>query len=176
MTAGGEKRPIDTGRSHLTVHVGKTGFLSGVSHNHEVSAPITRGDVENSKPFSVSFEVNAAAMKVVDADASEKDRSEVQTTMLGPEVLDVAHYPAIRFASESVEIMGESHWRVHGNLTLHGQTRPLVLETSFENGHYRGTATVLQSSYGITPIKVAGGTVKVKDEVQIEYDIVLAGQ
>jgi polyisoprenoid-binding protein YceI len=132
--------------------------------------------VENSKPLSVSFEVNAAAMKVVDADASEKDRSEVQTTMLGPEVLDVAHYPAIRFASESVENIGESRWRVHGILTLHGQTKPIVLETSLENGHYRGTATVLQSSYGITPIKVAGGTIKVKDEVQIEYDIVLAGQ
>jgi polyisoprenoid-binding protein YceI len=176
FTAGGEKRPIDAAHSRLTVHVGKTGFFSAASHNHEISAPISRGDVDSSKPFSVWFDVNVAAMKVVDADASESDRAEVQQRMLGPEVLDAAQFHDIHFASESVESIGESKWRVHGKLTLHGQTKPIVLETNLENGHYRGTATVLQTSYGITPIKVAGGTIKVKDEVQIDYDIVLAGK
>nr|HEV7955337.1 YceI family protein [Candidatus Acidoferrales bacterium] len=173
---GAEKRPIDAAHSKLTVHVGKTGVFSGASHNHEIVAPISRGDVDASKPFSVSFDVNVAAMKVVDADGSEKDRADVQQRMLGPEVLDAAQFHEIHFASESVESIGDSRWRVHGRLTLHGQTKPIVLETSLENGHYRGTATVLQTDFGITPIKVAGGTVKVKDEVQIEYDIVLAGK
>ena len=61
-------------------------------------------------------------------------------------------------------------------LTLHGQTKPITLETTLEKGHYRGTATVLQTNFGIAPIKIAGGTIKVKDEVQIEFDIMLAGQ
>lgn len=176
ITVGGEKRPIDAVRSKLTVRVGKTGLFSAASHNHEISAPISRGDVDASKPFSVSFEVNVAAMKVVDADASQSDRDEVTQKMLGPEVLDAAQFHEIHFASESVESISDTKWRVHGKLTLHGQTKPIVLETSLENGHYRGTATVLQTNFGITPIKVAGGTVKVKDEVQIEYDIVLAGK
>lgn len=176
FNTSGEKRPIDAAHSRLTVHVGKTGFFSGASHNHEIVAPISRGDVDASKPFSVSFDVNVAAMKVVDADASEKDRADVQQRMLGPEVLDAAQFHEIHFVSESVESTGESSWRVHGKLTLHGQTKPIVLETRLENGHYRGTATVLQTNFGITPIKVAGGTIKVKDEVQIEYDIVLAGK
>ncbi len=132
--------------------------------------------MDASKPFSVWFDVNVAGMKVVDADASESDRADVQQRMLGPEVLDAAKFHEIHFVSESVESIGESKWRVYGQLTLHGQTKPVVLETSLENGHYRGTATVLQTNYGITPIKVAGGTIKVKDEVQIEYDIVLAGK
>jgi polyisoprenoid-binding protein YceI len=173
---GAEKRPIDVSHSRLTVHVGKTGFFSAASHNHEIAAPISKGEVESSKPFSVWFDVNVAAMKVVDADASDSDRADVQQRMLGPEVLDAGQFHEIHFASESVESIGESRWRVHGQLTLHGQTRPIVLETSLENGHYRGTATVLQTNFGITPIKVAGGTIKVKDEVQIEYDIVLAGK
>jgi polyisoprenoid-binding protein YceI len=139
-------------------------------------APISRGDVDASKPFSVSFDVNVAAMKVVDPDAPESDRAAVQQRMLGPEVLDAEHFHEIHFASVSVESIGESRWRVHGQLTLHGQTKPIELETNLENGHYRGTATVLQTNFGITPIKVAGGTIKVKDEVQIEYDIVLAGK
>jgi len=176
LATGAEKRPIDAAHSRLTVHVGKTGFFSAASHNHEVSAPISRGDVDASKPFSVWFDVNVAGMKVVDADASQSDRDDVQQRMLGPEVLDAAQFHEIHFASESVESIGESKWRVHGKLTLHGQTKPIVLETNLENGHYRGTATVLQTNFGITPIKVAGGTIKVKDEVQIEYDIVLAGK
>jgi YceI-like domain len=173
---GAEKRPIEVFHSRLTVHVGKTGFFSAASHNHEIAAPISKGEVDASKPFSVWFDVNVATMKVVDADASESDRSGVQQRMLGPEVLDAAQFREIHFASESVESIGEARWRVHGQLTLHGQTKPIMLETSLENGHYRGTATVLQTNFGITPIKIAGGAIKVKDEVQIEYDIVLAGK
>jgi hypothetical protein len=37
-----------------------------------------------------------------------------------------------------------------------------------------GNAVVKQSDFGIKPVKVAGGTVKVKDEVRIEFDIQLA--
>ncbi len=175
-STGAEKRPIDASHSRLTVHVGKTGFFSAASHNHEVAAPISKGEVDESKPFSVWFDVNVAAMKVVDPDAPDSDRAAVQERMLGPEVLDAANFHEIHFASERVENIGESRWRVHGQLTLHGQTKPIVLETSLENGHYRGTATVFQTNFGITPIKVAGGTIKVKDEVQIEFDIVLAGK
>jgi polyisoprenoid-binding protein YceI len=173
---GAEKRPIDVSHSRMAVHVGKTGFFSAASHDHEIVAPISKGEVDASKPFSVWFDVNVATMKVVDADASDADRSAVQQRMLGPEVLDAAQFHEIHFASENVESIGEARWRVHGQLTLHGQTKPIVLETSLENGHYRGTATVLQTNFGITPIQVAGGTIKVKDEVQIEYDIVLAGK
>jgi polyisoprenoid-binding protein YceI len=115
-------------------------------------------------------------MRVIGKDESEKDRGDVQKTMLGPDVLDVARFPEIKFVSGEVEVIGDSHWRVHGNLTLHGQTKAIVLETTLEKGHYRGTATVVQTNFGITPIKVAGGSIKVKDEVEIEYDIVLAGQ
>lgn len=174
--AGGEKRPVDFGQSHLTVHVEKSGFLSGFGHGHVVSAPIVRGEVETSKPASVWFDVNAAGMRVMDSGESESDKAQVQQTMLGADVLDVSHYPEIHFASDSVEANGNGRWRVRGRLTLHGQTHPIELETTMERGHYRGTATIQQSMFGIKPIRVAGGTIKVKDEVQIEYDIVLARQ
>jgi hypothetical protein len=38
---------------------------------------------------------------------------------------------------------------------------------------YRGSATLKQTDFGITPVTVAGGTVKVKDEVKIEFEIAL---
>jgi polyisoprenoid-binding protein YceI len=176
ITVGGEKRPMDDGQSRLTLHVEKSGAFSGFGHAHEVSASIVRGEVETSKPSSVWFDVNARDMKVIDPGESDDTKSKVQEAMLGPGVLDVAKYPQIHFASDSVEVIGDAHWRIHGRLTLHGQTHPIVLETTLEKGHYRGTATIQQTNFGITPIRVAGGTIKVKDEVQIEYDVVLAGQ
>ncbi len=43
---------------------------------------------------------------------------------------------------------------------------------SLDGGHYRGSASLKQSDFGINPIRIAGETVKVKDEVEIELDIV----
>jgi hypothetical protein len=40
------------------------------------------------------------------------------------------------------------------------------------NGRYRGRVAVKQRDFGINPISIAGGTVKVKDEIRIEFDIV----
>ena len=172
----GDVRPIDAQQSHLTVRVEKTGLLAAMAHNHNISAPILRGRLDRSIRSSVSFEVNAAALRVTDTDISDSDRSEMQKRMLGPEVLDVTQYPVIHFVSDRVESTGPASWRVFGRLTLHGQTKPVVLEARLQNGHYRGTATISQSNFGVPPIKVAGGTIRVKDEVQIEYDIVLAGK
>jgi len=41
-----------------------------------------------------------------------------------------------------------------------------------QGGRYRGTAALKQRDFGIDPITIAGGTVKVKDEVKVEFDIV----
>jgi polyisoprenoid-binding protein YceI len=63
---------------------------------------------------------------------------------------------------------------VQGTLTLHGQKQPVAVAVSLQAGHYRGSASFKQSSFGITPISIGGGTVKVKDEIKIEFDIVAA--
>ena len=72
------------------------------------------------------------------------------------------------------EPAGAGSWSVHGELTLHGQTRPVAVEVREKSGHYVGTARLKQTDFGIKPIKIAGGTVRVKDEVRIDFDIQLA--
>jgi len=58
-----------------------------------------------------------------------------------------------------------------GRLSLHGVTRQIAVDVRSENGRFLGTCTLKQRDFGITPITVAGGTVKVKDELEIEFDI-----
>ena len=168
-------REIDTQKSVMTVRVFKSGLFSAFGHEHEISAPIERGTFNESQP-SVELAVDARKMRVMDKDVSEKDRAEIQETMLGPKVLDTGQFPEIRFRSTTVEAGGKGGWVVRGELNLHGQTRPIRLEVQGENGHYRGTAELKQRDFGIEPVSVGGGTVKVKNELRVEFEIVAAAQ
>ena len=62
---------------------------------------------------------------------------------------------------------------MQGNLTLHGRSSPVSVDVNLRNGHYLGSARLKQRTFGMTPVSIAGGTVKVKDEVEVEFDIVL---
>jgi polyisoprenoid-binding protein YceI len=112
-------------------------------------------------------------MKVLDPKASDADRAEIQQTMLSEKVLNAARYPEITFASNSVRAAGSRKWTVNGNLTLHGQTRPVMMDVVQQDGKYVGSVTLKQRDFGIPPVSIAGGTIKVKDEVKIQCSIVL---
>ncbi len=162
---------IDTDRSVLTVHVYKTGLFSAFGHNHEIRATIQSGSFSEDNP-SVEFTVDSRTLKVLDVEASDSERRTIQETMLGPKVLDSDHFPEIRFRSTSIHRMAEGKWAVNGNLTLHGQTRPIKVDVESEVGRYRGSAELQQKDFGITPVSVAGGSVKVKNEVRVDFEIV----
>jgi polyisoprenoid-binding protein YceI len=157
----------------MTVHVYKAGLLSAMGHNHEIAAPVASGTVDVSAK-KVELQVHARALEVRDAGVSDKDRAEIQSNMLGKQVLDAEGSPEIVFRSTSAESAGAGLWKVTGNLTLRGQTHPVVLEVREDGEHYAGTVALKQTAFGIQPIKVAGGTVRVKDEIRIEFNIQLA--
>jgi polyisoprenoid-binding protein YceI len=171
LWAAGAPREIDSQKSVMTVRVFKSGLFSAFGHEHEISVPIENGTLNESVP-SVELAVDARKMRVMDKDVSEKDRTEIQEAMLGPKVLDTRQFPQIRFSSTAVESKGSGHWAVRGDLSLHGQTHPVTLEVRGGEGHYRGAAELKQRAFGIEPVSVGGGTVKVKDELRVEFQIV----
>lgn len=170
---GARQHVIDTRKSVMTVRVYKAGMFSAFGHDHEIAAPIASGSVDTAARHA-ELHVNAAALRVRDANVSEKDRDEIQKTMLGPKVLDSQRYPEIVFRSTAVEPARPDVWKVRGALTLHGQARPLIVEVSERAGHYVGSSRLKQSDFGINPVRIAGGTVRVRDEIRIEFDIQLA--
>lgn len=162
---------IDVHRSTMTVHVGKAGVFAFAGDEHEISAPIASGSVDETKE-AVELRVNAGELRVLDPGLSAEKRAQVQAKMLGPEVLDAERYREIRFQATAVEPDGRETWLVRGELTLHGQTRAITMRVKRAQGVYRGTATLKQTDFGTTPVRAGGGTVKVKDEVRIEFAIV----
>jgi polyisoprenoid-binding protein YceI len=86
-------------------------------------------------------------------------------------VLDSGKYPDITFRSTAIESAGADRWTVTGRLTIHGQTRPITFSVVRQDGSYRGTVTLKQRDFGIQPISIMGGTVKVKDELKVQFQI-----
>src|ERR1700674_2741813 len=105
--ASAQQHHLDTEKSTLTIHVGKTGAFSALGHEHEIHAPIHSGTADTGARPAVEIHVNARELRVTDKDSSEKERAEVQKTMLGPEVLDSERHQEIVFKSPGSEPLGQ---------------------------------------------------------------------
>jgi polyisoprenoid-binding protein YceI len=163
--------PAKPAPSAITIHVHKSGLFSAFGHEHTIAAPIARGQLDV-EAKTVEIVVAAKEMKVTDSEVSEKDRAEIQATMLGQSVLDTDKFPEIRFHSSHVEDVGGKRYRVTGRLELHGVAKELSFEVSRSlEGAYYGTTKLKQTDFGIHPVSVAGGTIKVKDELEIEFHV-----
>lgn len=186
--AGADSRAaysIDSKNSKVEIHVAREGFLKAFGHDHLVSATLFSGDVRldvtKLQDSSVSLTVDSKSLTVVDPGESEKDRKDVQDTMLGEQVLDAARYPQIQFCSSSVKVLSnksdEMNLHVEGTLNLHGVKKPVIVPVHVQlanDGSLTADAEVslLQSEFGITPIKVAGGTVRVKDKLRLTFHFI----
>ena len=166
-----QPKPVDVEHSTLTVFVYKSGFFSAFADDHVIRAPIASGSISEEAPLGVEIAVRAADLRVLDPNLSADRRAEVQARMLSAEVLDAVKFADIRFASTSVEAAGPDRWQVAGRLTVHGQARDITFPVTRANGRYRGDVAIKQRDFGIEPIRIAGGTVRVKDELKIQFDI-----
>lgn len=169
--AAAQAAPVDTARSKLTIHVEKSGLFSAFAHNHTIEAPIASGQLDTQKR-SANLTFNAKEMKVLDEGVKDSERAEIDQTMKSDKVLDVARFPEIHFASTSITSQDGNRYQVRGDLTLHGVTKPVELPITMANGRYTGSIKMKQTDFGIAPVSIAGGTVKVKDVIEIVFEIV----
>jgi polyisoprenoid-binding protein YceI len=101
-----------------------------------------------------------------------------------PDFFDVAKYPKILFRSANVDPSGGNRFRLTGNLTMHGVTRPVVFDAEYlgpvkgtEEGEicigFAASTTINREDYNITwnvALLEKGGVV-VGSEVRITLDI-----
>lgn len=166
-----QEKAIDTQRSTITIHVGKSGLLSAAAHDHTVNAPISSGAILESGNQRVEFRVETAKMTVKpDPKIDASDQATIQTHM-EEMTLETKKFPEITFRSSHVQKLAAGQWKVDGDLSLHGVTKPVSL-TVKQDGDSWTTHTVLkQTDFGIKPISIGGGIIKVKNEVEIDFQI-----
>ena len=184
MPPAGRADPLEAGPAdgHVVVHAYRAGLFSGLAHDHHFAAAewTATADLPDGDPAGTSVAVVIAPSSLRDMQKalSEGDRRKVDAQAAGPEVLDAAHHPRIEFRSERVELAlgaggGVVRGTLHGTLTARGRSVPLDVPFQAERGaagwSVKGTARLKQSSLGIKPFSGFGGTVKVKDEVEVEF-------
>jgi polyisoprenoid-binding protein YceI len=173
---------LDAEASTFTVQAFAGGLLPGLGHSPTFAVRDFSGEArfvpDSFEDASVRAVVQARSLQLVD-DVSEKDRREIERTMR-EDVLEVDAYPQIAFESTSVTATriaeGRYRARVVGNLTLHGVTRnglwiQALVEVSADRLHAKGDLTLKQTDYNIKLVSVAGGIVKLKDELKLTFDL-----
>jgi polyisoprenoid-binding protein YceI len=137
------------------------------------------GTVEFEAGNSNVWSVNATIdVSTVDTGVAQRDQA-----LKSAQFFDVAKYPTMTFKSTSVQTKDTSYL-VHGNLTLHGVTKPVTLTLEAPGDEQLGmdaksvhrgftaTTTINRQDFGLTwNGTLKGGEVVVSNEVKIELDI-----
>lgn len=169
-----------------TIHVGvfREGLLKAFGHDHLIAAKSFTGTVhfnaDKVEESSLALNIEANSLTVLDPGEAEKDRRDVQATMVGAQVLGVESFPRITFQSTAVHLIKKAgaEWEVTlaGKLNLHAVEKPVSLPVRIRIDNTRlnlhGEVFIAQTDFGIKPVKVAGGAVRVKDRVKVSFTIV----
>ena len=158
------------------------GLLGGFAHNPTMAIRDFVGEAHfvpgTFAGASVRLVVRARSLELVD-EVSAKDRAEIERVMRD-DVLEVGAYPEIVFASTSVTVtragVDRAKARIVGDLTLHGVTRKglwisALVRADVEGVRATGEFTLKQTDYSIRLVSVAGGVIKVKDELKFTFDL-----
>ena len=173
---------LDPAASKFTVQAFAEGLLSMFGHDPVIGVKDFQGEAsfvpETFENASLKLTINANSLRVVN-DVKEKDRQDIERTMRD-EVLETGKFPEIVFQSNNVSLsrIGEGRYRarVIGDLTLHGVTQSNISlngEVTLNNDGLKtkGDFVIKQTDYKIKLVSVAGGTLKIKNEVKGRFDI-----
>lgn len=175
---------VDAAKSTVRIEVGKSGAFGFAGHTHEVEGPIegiVKAGPGDPTHAEINLTIRAAELRVSGKGEPAADVPKVRERMLGPDVLDVARFPEITFRSTSVAAEGQhdggSPLRVTGEVTLHGQTKPVsaLVQVRIDGASLTasGTFVVKQTDFNIKPVSVSG-VVNVKDALTIHFTVTAA--
>jgi polyisoprenoid-binding protein YceI len=151
-------------------------------HDHEVVAPVVHGtvsfDAADWQHSSVVLQFDASALRVTGKGDPPADVPTVQSVMLSDRVLDPQRFPTVAFRSRRVSVTGRrgaaADLEIEGDLTLHGVTRPTTVRatTTLDGASAitaKGAFPLKQTDFGMVPVTAAGGTVRAKDVLDVQF-------
>jgi polyisoprenoid-binding protein YceI len=162
-----------TGR--LLLRTFRQGMAARAGHDLVIEATGWEGHVtlpaDPASGPTVSVRVDLGALEIAEATGGVKpigdgDRRQIRRTM--HRTLQVDRHRYASFVSTDVEIHGTSAV-VEGELTLVGRTHPLRLDVrQQDDATVVGTASVVQSRWGIKPYTGFFGALGLRDAVDVE--------
>jgi polyisoprenoid-binding protein YceI len=177
---------IDSRASRFTVEASATGLLARMGHNPVIGIRDFSGemkfDPDKLEAGSFRLVIKSASLSVQN-DISDKDLREIERLM-NQEVLETAKFPEIVYEATSISVTKMADMlcsaTLNGNLTMHGVTRnqTIVVRVALLGSMLRasGDFTLDQTDYNIKLVSVAGGALKLKDELKFSFEMVARRQ
>jgi polyisoprenoid-binding protein YceI len=173
---------IDSRMSQFTVQAFASGLIAVVAHSPKIAIRDWTGVIQmNSGGLSGSslqVRVQAASLEVLD-ELRDSDRREIHRVM-NHEILETKLYPEIVY--ESTEVRADKlkddlyRSQVSGTLNLHGvsNSHGFVAQVAFGSDSARAYSEFVlrQSDYNIPLASIAGGTLKLQDELKFSFYVV----
>jgi polyisoprenoid-binding protein YceI len=118
---------------------------------------------------------------VIDTTTIDTHEPQRDDHLRSPDFLEAANFPQMTFRSTGVEGDGEE-FKINGDLTIHGVTRPVVLDTTFEGSTvdpwgnqrlgYSALTKISRKDFGMQwNVALEAGGVTVGDEVKIDINL-----
>lgn len=172
---------LDKTHASLTFKVSHLGFSNYTASFADFDAKL-RFDQANAAASSLEATIDPKSLTLpAPPPGFQKD-------LTGPQWLDAARYPAITFKSTRIETTGADTGKVTGDLTLHGVTKPVTLDVTYNGGYvghpmdpnarigFSAKGAFKRSDFGIAyGVPAPGTTMGVGDEVQVEIEAEFSG-
>jgi polyisoprenoid-binding protein YceI len=131
-------------------------------------------DPEHPERSSVRVALDAAS---IDTGQEARDQH-----LRSPDFLDVENHPTIDFVSTRIVRTGDDAGELHGDLTIRGTTRPVVMKADFaglvtnmqggRSAGFSATTKINREDFGLTwNVALEQGGVLVSKEIKIEIDL-----
>lgn len=127
-------------------------------------------------------------VKSLETDFPDVAKLDFNAELTGKDWLDAALYPTMKFVSKRIEQTGAKAMRVHGDLTMHGVTKPVILQATYNGGYaghpmdpharigFSAHGTLKRSDFGVSyGIPAPGTTLGVGDEVTLMIEAEFSG-
>ncbi len=159
---------FDTLHSRVTFYINHFGFSNSVGEFKVGDGTFTFDNDDWSKS-KVTAKIPVQTLELGDL--------KWNTHVLSPDFLESAKYPEITFVSSKVEKVDATHGKLYGDLTIHGVTKPVVLDLTVNRvgehpmrktqaAGFTATVTVKRSEFGVAAYVPA-----VADDVVIRIEI-----
>jgi polyisoprenoid-binding protein YceI len=177
---------IDGRSSRFTAQAFATGMLARMGHNPTIGIRDFSGEMkfnpDKLEAGGFHLLIKSASLSVQD-DISDKDLREIERLMK-QEVLETSKFPEIIYDAPGISVtkMADALYSgaLDGKLTLHGVTRsqPITVRVALFGSMLRasGDFSLDQTDYNIKLVSVAGGALKLKDELKFSFEIVARKQ
>jgi YceI-like domain len=170
---------VKTGREGLAARAGHDLTIEVTQWSAHVTVPGEAAGGIAAATLTAELDLNSLAVREGTGGAkplTDRDRRDIQgqaRKILGDGAkASYASTKAIPSPSGSPSAGSSTGGAIEGTLTMNGRSQPVRLQViSPASGQYRGSVTIRQTDFGITPYSGFFGALKLKDEITIEFEV-----